>query len=238
MKRILLLAVFFALPFSAQEQQPEKMNIVKTNVTAYAFRNVNLTYERIINQKFSVSAGYGTVIKGSIPFSSNFIKDTNVTETDVSLSHFTLEPRIYFGRGFGRGFYLAPYYRHSSFTVDNIVFNVNFSTGKVPLSLKGKGSANSGGLLLGAQWFLGKKENWVLDAWMLGAHFGKSSGELRGTSSRVLTPAEQAELKETIDGQDIPFVKYTTVTDANGATLLLDGQWIGVRAGVSLGYRF
>ena len=42
---ILVLALSFAT-LSAQE----KMNIIKTNVTGYAFRNVNLSYERAIKK--------------------------------------------------------------------------------------------------------------------------------------------------------------------------------------------
>ena len=71
--KTLLLALI--IPVATYSQSAEKMNIVKTNVTAYAFRNINLTYERVINQRFSVSVGYGTVAKGGIPFSNSFIKE-------------------------------------------------------------------------------------------------------------------------------------------------------------------
>jgi hypothetical protein len=32
-------------------------------------------------------------------------------------------------------------------------------------TFKGNSTAHSAGLLIGAQWFLGKKDNFVLDAW-------------------------------------------------------------------------
>ena len=236
--RTLIFTLLISGTLFAQNSADEKMNIVKTNVTAYAFRNVNLTYERIINQKFSVAIGFGSMGKGSVPFSKSYIKDTELSNVEVSLTNFTIEPRIYLGKGYGHGFYLAPYYRYSSFNADNIVLTGNYGMGDVPLKISGKASGNSAGLMVGAQWFLGKSDNWVLDFWMAGGHYGKGNGDFRGTSNRTLSPAEQQELKKKIDGLDIPFVKYTSTTDANGANILVDGPWAGVRSGLSVGYRF
>ena len=234
----IIFALLISATVGAQNSADDKMNIVKTNVTAYAFRNVNLTYERIINQKFSVAIGFGSMGKGSVPFSKSYIKDTELSNVEVSLTNFTIEPRIYLGKGYGHGFYLAPYYRYSSFNADNIVLTGNYGMGDVPLKISGKASGNSAGLMVGAQWFLGKSDNWVLDFWMAGGHYGKGNGDFRGTSNRTLSPAEQQELKKKIDGLDIPFVKYTSTTDANGANILVDGPWAGVRSGLSVGYRF
>ena len=236
--RTLIFTLLISGTLFAQNSADDKMNIVKTNVTAYAFRNVNLTYERIINQKFSVAIGFGSMGKGSVPFSKSYIKDTELSNVEVSLTNFTIEPRIYLGKGYGHGFYLAPYYRYSSFNADNIVLTGNYGMGDVPLKISGKASGNSAGLMVGAQWFLGKTDNWVLDFWMAGGHYGKGNGDFRGTSNRTLSPAEQQELKKKIDGLDIPFVKYTSTTDANGANILVDGPWAGVRSGLSVGYRF
>ena len=234
--------LFFTLLISAslfsQNTPSEKMNIVKTNVTAYAFRNVNLTYERILSKKFSVAVGFGTVSKGSIPFSKSFLKDTEFSDTQVGLTNFTIEPRFYLGQGYGRGFYLAPYYRHTAFNADNVTLTVDYAMDSVPMKISGKANGNSGGLMMGVQWFLGKTDNWILDLWIVGAHYGKGTGDFRGNSSRPLTPAEQAELKEEIDNLNIPFVEYTTTTDANGATIKVDGPWAGIRSGLSFGYRF
>ncbi|WP_027377785.1 DUF3575 domain-containing protein [Kaistella palustris] len=234
--------LFFTLLFSAalfsQETAPERMNIVKTNVTAYAFRNINLTYERIISRKFSVAVGFGTVPKGSAPFSKSFTKDTDFENAEVSLTNFTVEPRIYLGSGYGHGFYIAPYYRYTSFNLDRVVIDEDYETRTVPLALSGKATGNSGGLMVGVQWFLGKANNWVLDLWLVGAHYGKGTGNFRGNSAQTLTPAEQAELQDSIANLDIPFVKYTTTTDAGGATVKVDGPWAGIRSGLSFGYRF
>ncbi|AYO57086.1 DUF3575 domain-containing protein [Chryseobacterium sp. 6424] len=232
-----LLTVLAPLMLFAQAQ-PEEMNIVKTNVTAYAFRNINVTYERVINRTFSLSLSYGTVPKGSIPYSGNLLDDTEFSNAKVSQSQFTLEPRIYLGQGYGKGFYLAPYYRHTKIDIEEVTYDVDYETGSVPTRITGNANGNSGGLMVGAQWFLGQTSQWVLDFWIIGAHYGNGKGDLRAASPRPLTPMEQAELQREIENLDIPFVEYTVSTDATGANIRLDGPWAGIRSGLSVGYRF
>lgn len=236
--KTLLLALMIPSALFSQTAAAEKMNIVKTNVTGYIFRNVNLTYERVINNRFSVSVGYGTVAKGGIPFSKSFVKDTELENIEISQSHFTIEPRIYLGQGYGRGFYFAPYYRHTNFNAEQVVLEVDYAGQRVATDISGKASGNSGGLMVGAQWFLGKTDSWVLDFWIAGGHYGAGKGDFRAQSPRVLTPAEQAELKSEIENLDIPFVEYTVTTDATGANINVDGPWAGLRSGLSFGYRF
>jgi hypothetical protein len=72
----------------------EKMNIVKTNVTAYAFRNINLSYERAINQWFSLNIGFGTMPEGKVPFINAFLKDKDEKRFEnlrVKATNFTIE---------------------------------------------------------------------------------------------------------------------------------------------------
>jgi hypothetical protein len=239
--KTLLITLLTSTTLFSQNTNSEKMNIVKTNVTAYAFKNINLTYERVINQKFSINVGFGTVAKGTVPFSSSYIKDSEISDAEVSLTNFTIEPRIYLGKGYGRGFYFAPYYRYTSFTLDNITLSEDLGGGKGVESLKvsGKATGNSGGLMIGAQWFLGQSENWVLDLWIVGAHYGAGKGDFDAKSNRNnLTANEQKQLKEKIDGLTIPLVKYETTTNNSGATIKVDGPWAGLRTGLSFGYRF
>ncbi len=232
------LLITLLTPLALWSQTGEGLNIVKTNVTAYAFRNINLTYERVINQRFSLAIGYGSMLKGGIPFRDSFLDDTELSNEEVSQSHFTIEPRIYLGSGYGRGFYLAPYYRHTKVKVEEATYLVEYATESLPTRITGNASGNSGGLMVGIQWFLGASDNWALDLWIVGAHYGAGKGELRATSPRPLNPVEQQVLQDEIENLDIPFVEYTVTTDANGANINLDGPWAGIRSGLSIGYRF
>lgn len=245
---LLFLSILFSKA-EAQESQnirTDKMNIIKTNVTAYTFRNINLSYERVINQWFSLNIGFGTMPEGKVPFINAFLKDEDEKRFQnlrVKATQFTVEPRFYLGKGYGKGFYLAPYYRYSNVSSNTFDFYYDYNGPNgitYPIPIKGQGSTNgnSGGLMAGVQFFLTRNQNLVLDFWIAGAHYGSGKGDFTMTSDYVLTPDMQAQLKREIEKLDIPFVKYTVETNANGARIKIDGPWAGFRSGLSLGYRF
>ncbi|WP_153395754.1 DUF3575 domain-containing protein [Chryseobacterium vaccae] len=248
-KFLILIPCFLFLKTSAQESETipaDKMNIIKTNVTAYAFRNINLSYERAINQWFSLNIGFGTMLQGKVPFINAFLKDEDEKRFQnlrVKATNFTIEPRFYIGKGYGRGFYFAPYYRFSDVSSNTFDFYYDYNapggtTYQIPLKGQGSTSGNSGGLMVGAQFFLTKSQNLVLDFWIAGAHYGSGTGDFTMTSDYILTPDMQAQLKKEIENLDLPFVDYTVETNPNGAKVKVDGPWAGFRSGISLGYRF
>ncbi len=250
MKKYLLL--FPCLMFSgisAQEisasETSDKMNIIKTNVTAYAFRNINLSYERAFTQWFSVNMGFGAMPEGKVPFINSFLNDEDekrLQNLEVKSFNFTIEPRFYLGAGYGKGFYIAPYYRYSKVTSNTFDFYYDYTfngfTYEIPLKGNGSTHGNSGGLMVGAQFFLTRSRNLVLDFWIAGAHYGKGQGDFILTSDVVLTPDMQARLRQEIEDLDIPYVNYTVETNSSGAKVNVDGPWAGFRTGLSLGYRF
>ncbi|WP_326980995.1 DUF3575 domain-containing protein [Chryseobacterium sp. MYb264] len=248
-KYFLILPCFIFSGISAQEittaEPSEKMNIIKTNVTAYAFRNINLSYERAFTEWFSLNMGFGVMPEGKVPFINSFLSDADekrFQNLNVKSFNFTIEPRFYIGSGYGKGFYIAPYYRYSQVTSNTFDFyyDYNFSGTTYQIPLKGNGTAhgNSGGLMVGVQFFLTRSQNLVLDFWIAGAHYGAGKGDFTMTSDVILTPDMQAQLKKEIENLDIPVVNYTVETNANGANIKVDGPWLGLRSGLSLGYRF
>lgn len=254
MKKLFILVPYLLVSgLSAQETittevstvQEDKMNIIKTNVTGYAFRNINLSYERSINRWFAINVGFGTVAEGKVPFMNAFLSEEDEKDFQnlkIKATNFTIEPRFYIGQGYGKGFYFAPYYRYSKVSTNTFDFNYDYTAfgTTVPIPLKGLGDArgNSGGLMVGAQFFLNKQHNFVLDFWIAGSHYGSGKGDFNLTSDFVLTPEMQAQLKMEIENLDIPFVNYTVETNSNGARIKVDGPWAGFRSGFSLGYRF
>lgn len=247
-KYLILIPCFLVSQTNAQEissDSPEKMNIIKTNVTAYVFRNINLSYERSINRWFSVNVGFGTMPEGKVPFLNSFLSDEDEQKfqnLEVKATNFTIEPRFYIGKGYGKGFYFAPYYRYSKVTSNQFDYDYDYTfngiTFQIPLKGFGDTNGNSAGLMVGAQFFLNKKQNFILDFWIAGGHYGSGKGDFTLTSDYVLTPEMQAQLKREIENLDIPYVDYTVETNANGARIKVDGPWAGFRSGVSLGYRF
>ncbi|MES2777415.1 MAG: DUF3575 domain-containing protein [Bacteroidota bacterium] len=229
---------------NSSEKQPR--NLFKMNLPGIALKTYSFQYERVLTKRISLALGYGTMPKGPVPLKSTLLKaladeDPELKEIleKLQTSNYTITPelRFYLGKkGYGRGFYLAPYYRYGSFTVSDFVVNYENNMGvKNSINLSGKLTSNTGGILIGAQASLGKHIG--LDFWILGAHYGKAKGNFDGVSNKPLTADEQQDLRDEINSLDIGELKATV--NANGATLLYDnGPWGGLRAGLCLVFKF
>ncbi len=232
--------------FRVKSNQNKEMNSLKLNLSPLLFKNFSMQYERVINKKFSAALSFRFMPNSTLPFknliSNNYGSDS-ITEQvidnfRISNFHFTPEFRIYLGKGYGQGFYIAPYYRYSSFNTKNITFEYDDESNEndQTIELEGKLNMNSVGLMIGAQWFLGKKL--LLDWWIIGGQYGFAKGNYTGTTDRTLTSGEQADLKEVLDMFDIPMVDKKVEVYDDGAKLNLKGPVIGLRMGFCLGYRF
>lgn len=222
--------------------------IIKTNILGWGLRSFDVTGERIINKNISVMFGVGFIPKGNIPFINSLTDDEASRAIQISSLSMTPEVRFYLGsKGYGRGFYVAPYYRYQHLGADN--FNVSFvddHNKSQSVSLNGGLNTHSFGLNLGIQWLLGAKKNFVLDWTILGAHYGVNNTKLNGTSTNDLSANEQATLKKNIESDwqelklgDVEILKLKEVNvSKNAANVSANGPWAFFRMGLSIGYRF
>jgi hypothetical protein len=246
-RRTLAVVLFTFATICSSAQKTEKLNLVKLNLTALVVKNYSFQYERILKKKSSAAISIRLMPSTSLPFKA-FIRDyiigddpeTNKTLDQMRLSNFAITPeyRFYLGKkGYGQGLYVAPFYRYASFKTNTMVITYQSSLiQQNTIIMSGKMVNNTVGVLFGAQWFLGKHFN--VDLWLLGPHYGNGNGDFTGTSSKQLTPFEQATLKQELEDLDIPLTHKSSEVNANGATLFLDGPWGGVRAGINVGIRF
>lgn len=222
------------------------MNFVKINLTAIALKNYSIQYERILSRKFSIAVAYRTMPITTLPFKNAILKsigndDPQTTKTieDFRLGNTAITPevRFYLGKGYGRGFYIAAFYRYASFKSNDVnIFYTDDSGADASVKMSGKVTANTGGILFGMQHLYGK--HIILDVWLLGPHYGSGTGSFSGVSSKPLSQTEQNNLKAQLEDIKIPLTNKTVNVNANGASLKLDGPWGGIRAGISLGVRF
>ena len=258
-KLLLLTAIFFtcSIAFSQinasanstrSSNQPDgiKKNNVKISLTSLAFSNFQLQYERSLTKRIGVVVGYSFIPKGGVPFQSQITElttsngETRGTFENAELGYraFTPEVRFYLGEGYGKGFYIAPFYRNLRYDISKV--NFEFSSDLVPgeenLEMGGELTANTFGLQFGAQFNLGK--HIILDWWIVGPHYGTSKGDFVGTTTRNLSQFEQDQLKRELDNIELPFSDIETAVNARGATINISGPWGGIRSGISLGYRF
>ena len=249
----LVVLVTTCLPSKAQQYGYEEFeipgrNILKVNLTGLFLRNYSAQYERVINHRLSFAVSYRYMPTGPIPFKNAIIKsiDDNDQETidqinSLKMSNMAITPelRIYLSKkGFGRGFYLAPFYRYAQHDANNVSIEYESSTSATnTFGMSGKLTSNTGGLLIGAQWDLGS--NLVLDWWILGPHFGAGKGDLSGAASTPLTESEQADLRNELESINFPFgIESVVNVNANGAQVKMSGPMAGVRAAIQLGVRF
>ena len=228
-------------------------NVVKVNIgSLLLFNNYNFLYERSITRKISASLGYRTMPTKALHQLPALEKmydiigeDKSSLEEDFSKikasnKTYTAEFRFYAGRKDGpRGFYLGLYGRYATFNVDyDYLFEGDTKDYSIPLSSTTKGIG--GGGFFGVQWLIGKRVS--VDWQILGGHWGKLTGD---GSSMVdlsqLSEAEKTYLKDELQDLLPTFNDKNIITanvKDNGVDLKLDGPFVGLRSGISIGIAF
>lgn len=240
--KLVLMAIIGAFTVQigfAQTQTPKKTvdsgkNLLKVNLPSFALRTIAVQYERAIGKNISLGLGYRTMSKGALPFGS-YLNEIDEQLGSLQVGNYAITPEIkfYMGKGLFKGFYIAPFMRIAKYNASiDYEFQVNGTIQKIPLS--GELKTVTGGLLLGAQWRVAKKI--YLDWSIIGPQYGKVNGKLIG--EKALNAQEQQELREELNGIDLPVVKITSTVDAKGATVDFKGPWAGIRANIGIGYRF
>lgn len=231
-------------------------NIIKTNLFGNLVGNYNVTYERAFAKKLSFSLGLRYMPKTNMPSALRDVLEKQIDDKNMRLEQFemgnfaiTPELRLYLSAGKMKGFYIAPYARYASFDL-KVPLSYDFTpigqTEKAYATFTGKFTSISGGLLLGTQFQIAKKL--VLDFWIIGAHYGSSSGEIIASDfNPSIDPnntAQTTEFKKQVESVNNneygPFkFKGQVSSDYKTAKFTTEGAWAGVRAlGLSLGIRF
>ncbi|MBP7931387.1 MAG: hypothetical protein KAZ11_01990 [Chitinophagaceae bacterium] len=215
-------------------------NIVKINLIGFS---VNGQYERILSKRVSIALSYKIlpngkfIFRGLIPTTDPQARES-LDNLILSNSAITPEVRFYLGKkGYGQGFYLAPFYRNAKFGGKGIGIDFTLDNGQTAtFNMEGKINANTFGLLMGAQWKLGK--NFWLDWQIFGPHYGGATGSIIGVSNVSLSATEQNNLANALRDINFPFAKENISVKPNQATLELSGPWAGLRTAISLGFDF
>jgi hypothetical protein len=260
MKKVILIALFGGMIHLGNAQSLiGGDNILKTNLSADALQNYNITYERSLNHFMSISASYATMPKRNLPLQAlakQFIENPNINFDNFKIADnaITFEGRFYLGLQKMSGIYIAPYARFGNMEVEAPI-NYKYTYTPAPIqgvalpsqtvstsaTLSGTIRSQSVGAYFGMQYQLLTKL--VLDFWIIGGHYGTSNGKLQAdlpanTPSYISTPALNA-LKSAIDQTNANPFKLSTSVSGNSIITNTDGPWAGIRgAGVTVGLRF
>jgi len=218
-------------------------NNVKLNLLALPLNTYSVQYERGLTDNISLSLGVRFQPKTGLPFKGlirNMISesDTNgmqiINNTRISNWAITPEFRYYFGKKPLNGFYVAPFARIGGYT---LAFDYTYTGSDGEdffLGFDGKGTAFTGGLMLGSQWHVGK--HFLLDWWIAGASFGKLNFDLDAqTDLSDMSAEDRAELERVLE--DVFTDLAVTVTD-QGAKAKGSAPIVDLKIGFCIGYTF
>jgi hypothetical protein len=252
MKKIFTL-FFIIIAFNASSQNLiGGDNILKTNLSADAINNYNLTFEKSINRFISLSVNYKNMPLSSLPLKSiakQFIKNDAIDFDKFKFGNTTItfEGRFYLGLSKMSGFYIGPYIRYGNYdllvpasytyTPDKIFPTEIVKPITAVANLEGTVRTQSYGAHVGMQFQLLTKL--VLDISFIGGHYGTSSGKIEFSPPVSFPKPAQDALKQVLDNTKAdPFRLRSTVT-ATKASVDTEGPWWGLRGlGIGLGLRF
>lgn len=226
---------------AAIAQTTEEKNMVKINLSAFAFKGFNFQYERQVSARVTVALGYGAIPFSSLPYKSYikkqiFIPDADIANFRLSTSIFTPEVRYYFGkRGAFHGFYIAPYGRFGSYKISGPIVYDNSDNIAQKAEFTGKLHASSAGIMVGSSWQISPK--FYIDWWIAGAGYGRESGDF--TALTQLSASDQSSLRKTLNSITLSGITLSSQVNDGGAFIHTWGNIVGARAmGINIGFRF
>ena len=252
MKKIVLL-FFIVIAFNASSQSIiGGDNILKTNLSADAINNYNITYEKSINHFISLSVNYKSMPLSKLPLKSiakKFIDNPAIDVDNFKIGNTTItfEGRFYLGLSKMSGFYIGPYIRYGNYDL-SVPASYTYTPDKIfpaeivkPITalatLDGTVRTQSYGAHVGMQFQLLTKL--VLDISFIGGHYGTSSGKLEFSPPVAFPRPAQDALKQVLDNTKADPFKLKSTVNANKAIVDMEGPWWGLRGlGIGLGLRF
>lgn len=231
----------------------QKAQVAKLNLFALVARNFSVQYEYAFHKNMSGALG----LRWMLPYSADLAKflgadgsGTGATLGKLKFTGYAITPEFRFYPGkkvehqAPHGFYIAPYARYGSFSMNTSITipsdtAANFVGG--PIDAKITYSGFGGGLMFGAQWVF--KNHISLDWWILGLHYGSSNVKITAEGDLLAQTGGTTEVKGSLDdlvSNDLPFNATSNITvGARQVSGKVSGiPFTGMRCGLSLGYNF
>jgi hypothetical protein len=209
---------------------------IKLNIFPLLLKNISLQAEIGINKNASGCLGFSIIGQRNIP---GFLTPSIFTNAKLSGWSITPEFRWYPGEGQDgqppQGFYIAPYFRYSKYTLTGD-FNYDYSNLIIiRANVKGTYSGKGIGAMLGYQWVV--NNHFSIDWWIAGGHVGSGKVEVAVTDPIIGTLLDYDKtllisyLLLNYSGEAIN-IPGNTITLEHGA------PYLGFRTGLCVGFSF
>lgn len=222
--------------------------IIKVNLLGIPTRNFGFYGERILSKRISFVMGLNTMPNGKIPYIELFTEEPEIQNIEISSISLTPEIRFYLSpSGYGKGFYIAPYYKYERYNAKS--YNIEFIDEDAQsqfIDMHGNLNTHSVGAIIGVQWLFGKKNNVSLDWTIIGAHYGSNKGQLKGNTTYEMSEKVQDDIIKTIEdsfgsiniGNIVPVKTENITIDSHNASIDIKTPWAFIRTALSIGIRF
>lgn len=239
---ILIASLSFALPSFAQ-----KKNVAKLGLLGLGAKNIRLSYERVLTERFTAQLSFATLLRRDLPSqftdaAGNEDQSGNASANASKLDYATFggwnlmpEFRIYSKKkdGAPAGFYFGPYFKYNNYSIKLGGIDDGISYDAV-----GRFSSVGGGITLGCHWII--KDIITID-WnflSLGANMGHITIDYESSQSGVdynQWANDFNENSEPIKG----FGELKAEAKSNGLKVTTPSSFgIGIRSGLSIGFYF
>jgi hypothetical protein len=230
---------------SKDEENTDKKNVIKLNLSSLSNKIIGLQYERALTKNFSFALQGRYSLESNLPaveLFSNFIDDTAVVFKNLKISGWAITPefRLYFRRAL-KGFYLAPYFRIRN---TDISFPINYTDDfnkAQNITTKGSFLSYGGGLMIGQHFKIGKSVS--LDIFIIGTHYMTTAIDITSNSSVTLSVNDQQDVRDFLATTQLSLVNlvknFKYEVSSNKLTVQGSMNGVGIRGGgVNLGFRF
>ena len=234
--------------FSNQTRAQE--NVVKLELSSLALRTVNLAYERVLSDQWTIQGG----IKYTIPkvrdvgslFSLEFEGQTYESPFEsvtTSAFAFMAEGRFYAsGKSDApRGFYIMPFFKFSQFGLKSeftgTFTETNGNVIQETVIMKGTFTPVGIGASLGAQWLI--NDVFSIDWTFFSLGGGLATAAIKITNNNVdIDQSQIDEIAQDVQAEAGIFGTPTITTGSNFARLAISTPWPILRQGLTIGYAF
>lgn len=192
--------------FNSPDEEKNPKAIVKLNLLQLPLLNISGQVEYAFHKNISGALGVSYLVKRDVPKLFFDTPDTSIMALGIAKPQFyafsiTPEVRFYpFNNDKGgapHGFYIAPYFRYSKYSVSADYRDI-IDSKPVDFNYSLTFAGGNGGILLGAQWILGKRVS--LDWWIVGGGIGRARVILEAASSAVnMSSQDQKDVKEQLE---------------------------------------
>ena len=237
MKKITILLLLIAFTLNSNSQE----NSVRLGLFGLPAGQINLKYERLLNDNMSIGATVGILIPQRLKTIEGFMPGSGTIESFVKLGGFSIVPEFRFypaGNGDLTGFYVAPALEFSNNSLSVMMFSNNNG-----LLLETGITGIGGSVNIGTQWVIGSgfTIDWNIFGIGLNNYF---------TDATLTPPAIGGYTVSSVDGESIenslkslPFIgegiQSVTVDAVNNNINIKVSTLIPVpRMGLSLGWTF